>query len=108
MDWFDLSPEQQCAAIARDDVGRAREHIAALDKEIQLLRAARQARQAATPHAQMTPAEIRLRAFEQARAARGMAKGFECVGNARKTQDWLTIANDFERAAARITQPAQF
>lgn len=81
-----------------------RNELIAAHNEINLLRAALQARQAATPDTLPTRAEIHLHAFDQARAAQGMARGFETIGNAHKAQQWTNIARDFERAAARLNR----
>lgn len=82
-----------------------RQELADAHKEITLLREALQARQANTPHALPTAAEIRLRAFDQTRAARGMADGYKSIGNLPKVEQWRAIACDFERAAHVLTTP---
>lgn len=98
MDFFDLPLTEQRAAIQREKHAGLTCAVAEAQREIGLLRAALYARQAATPHAQMTAAEIRWRAFEQARAARGLANGLERIGSTRKAKEWREIARDFERA----------
>lgn len=80
-----------------------REELTAARMEIQMLRAALQARQAATPDTPLTRAEIRLRAVEQIYAANGMARGYANLGNCIKAQQWRDIARDFERAAKVLT-----
>jgi hypothetical protein len=79
-----------------------RDELNSAHKEIRLLRAALEERQKATPYARMTPAEIRLRGFDQVRAALGMAKGYEGMGAQYKTNEWRAIAQDFECATARL------
>lgn len=112
MDFFDLPLTEQRAAIQREKHASLTQSLKNAQQEIQLLRSALNARQRATPGAQMTPAEIRLRAFEQARAARCRAAEYKRFGNqcgrdARKADEWRAIAGDFERAAARLTQPTR-
>lgn len=106
MDIFNLPISEQRAAIQRERHASLTQALTHAQHEIQLLRAALEARQAVTPHARMTPAEIHLRAFEQARAARGMARGLEHIGYHTRAQQWRDIASDFERAATILTSAA--
>lgn len=105
MDFFDLPISEQRAAIQREQHAGLTRAIAEAQHEIQLLRDALNARQGATRHAQMTAAEIRLRAFEQARAAHERARASKRGGNdACESAEWHAIAADFERTGQGLTQ----
>lgn len=88
----------------RQRVAINRAHADAL-VENKLLRAALEERQCATPRIHLTPAEIRLRAFDQVRAAYRIADGFRIASPPRYAQEWSTVAECFIQAAANLDAP---